>query len=42
MKLQTIKNNNLNCFDYINLLITLGFITVNEAIEIEKIGAKNE
>lgn len=35
MKLQTLKNNNLNCLDYINCLVAMGFKTVVEVLESE-------
>ena len=36
MKLQTLKDNNLSCFEYINLLINKGYKTVAEVMESEK------
>ena len=36
MKLQTLKNNNVTCVEYIQSLINKGYITVKEAIENEK------
>lgn len=36
MKLQTLKNNNVTCTQYINLLINKGYKTVAEAIANEK------
>lgn len=36
MKLQTLKNNNLTCFDYINALIEEGYTTVKEAMGVSK------
>ena len=36
MKLQTLKNNNLNCIDFINCLIAMGYTTVKEVMELVK------
>lgn len=36
MKLQTLKNNNITCVEYIQNLINKGYTTVKEAIENEK------
>lgn len=36
MKLQTLKNNNMTCTEYINLLINKGYKTVKQAMESEK------
>lgn len=36
MKLQTLKNNNITCVEYIQSLINKGYTTVKEAIENEK------
>ena len=36
MKLQTLKNNNMTCTEYINLLINKGYKTVAEAMEKDK------
>lgn len=33
MKLQTLKNNNITCMEYINLLINNGYKTVAEVLE---------
>ncbi len=35
MKLQTLKNNNLSCTEYINILIKKGYKTVKEVMESE-------
>ena len=36
MKLQTLKNNNITCMEYVQSLINKGYTTVKEAIENEK------
>ena len=36
MKLQTLKNNNITCIEFINLLINKGYKTVKQAMESEK------
>lgn len=36
MKVKTLKENNLNCMDFINCLIALGYTRVKEVIENEK------
>lgn len=36
MKLQTLKNNNVTCVEYIQSLINKGYTTVAEAIAKEK------
>lgn len=36
MKVKTLKENNLNCMDFINRLIALGYITVKQAMEMKK------
>ena len=36
MKLQTLKNNNITCIEYVQNLINKGYTTVAEAIKNEK------
>lgn len=36
MKVKTLKSNNLNCFDYINCLMAMGYKTVKEAMGSDK------
>ena len=36
MKLQTLKNNNISCMEYVQSLINKGYTTVKEAIENKK------
>ena len=36
MKLQTLKNNNLTCTEYLQSLIDKGYTTVKEVLELRK------